>query len=105
MAIWATIWAPATRLDLVGAAPDGPAGCGVGLLDAMAGLARCSALRWRASVRASYGLEADACCRGDADALDAGVAVVCELPAAVVGVLARYRGLVSSASITRRALS
>ena len=53
----------------------------------------------------SYGLDADPCpsCPRRDDALDAGVAVVCALPAAVV-TLARYRGLVSSASITRRAL-
>jgi hypothetical protein len=40
---------------------DGPAGCGAGLLDAMAGLARCPvALRWRRAVAPSCGLAAGA---------------------------------------------
>ena len=41
MAIWATIWATYDTARLVGATPDDPADRGAGVLDAMAGLARC----------------------------------------------------------------
>ena len=58
VAIWATIWATCDTARLVRAEREGPADRGAGLLDAMAGLARCPVLRWRASVRASCRLDA-----------------------------------------------
>ena len=69
MAIWATIWATCDTARLVGRKPGGPADRGAGVLDAVAGLARCPK-RWRAAVAPSYGTRrcppSRAACRPDA---------------------------------------